>query len=105
MSNLFSHPYQWDETIGNFRFVEVVFFIFRQISKETSIRKTRRLIWLCTVYRCPTKRTLGVYGLIQNSPRTVPFALILSLWRFAASDLVLHCWSMSDKKDARLNLG
>ena len=25
----------------------------------------RRLIWLCTVYRCPTKRTLGSFGLTK----------------------------------------
>ena len=26
-------------------------------------RVLRRLIWFCTVCRCPTKRTLGLYGL------------------------------------------
>ena len=29
-------------------------------------RVLRRLIWFCTVCRCPTKRTLGLYGLNLN---------------------------------------
>ena len=41
----------------------------RNFCKETVKNLIRRrflrgLIWLCTVCRCPTKRTLGLYGLI-----------------------------------------
>ena len=27
----------------------------------------RRLIWFCTVYRCPTKRTLGLYVWVESN--------------------------------------
>ena len=35
---------------------------------ETLIRRRvlQRLIWVCTVCLCPTKRMLGLYGLITN---------------------------------------
>ena len=29
-------------------------------------RVLRRLIWVCTVCLCPTKRTLGIYGLVET---------------------------------------
>ena len=51
----------------------MVFFIFlsnsyRPFCEQTveimiRRRRTRRLIWVCTVCLCPTKRTLGLYGL------------------------------------------
>ena len=51
----------------------MIYFSFIQILKETSFSKTlenlikrrilRRLVWFCTVCRCPTKRTLGLFGL------------------------------------------
>ena len=46
----------------------VVFYIFIQISIEYSVSKqwrpcTRRLILVCTVCLCPTKKTLDLYGL------------------------------------------
>ena len=48
----------------------MVFFIFIQINLfkqtvENLIRRRvlRHLIWFRTVCRCPTKRTLGLYGL------------------------------------------
>ena len=41
----------------------------RHICKQTvekliRRRVLRRLIWFCIVWRCPTKRTLGIYGLM-----------------------------------------
>ena len=54
----------------------VVFFIFysnfkRNICKQTVknlIRRSvlRRLIWFCAVGRCPTQRTLGLYGFLTE---------------------------------------
>ena len=69
MSNVFSHPYQLDESISNFRVVGWYFsFLFNYLKKL----------------------------LFANSgePGQTP--------HFAASDLVLHCLSMSHKKGARL---
>ena len=69
MPNVFSHPYQLDESISNFRNVGWYFFYFhlnfgRHFCKQTVENpKMRRLIWSGTVCRCPTKRTLGLYGL------------------------------------------
>ena len=36
---------------------------------ENLIRRCvlRRLVWFCTVCQCPTKRTLGLYGLIDRT--------------------------------------
>ena len=44
---------------------------------ETVIRRhiVRRLIWVCTVFLCPTKRMLGLYGLIS-----FVFFAVLHLW-------------------------
>ena len=46
----------------------MVFFIFSQILIVKSLNKQwmRRLIWVCTVCLCPTKRTLGLNGLIKD---------------------------------------
>ena len=50
----------------------MVFFIFIRILIEHSVSKLenlirrrvwQRVIWFCTVCLCPTKRTLGLYGL------------------------------------------
>ena len=72
--NVFSHPYQLDESISNFRVVGWYFsFLFkynRNFSKQTVENLIRRrvlwrLIWLRIVCLCPTKRKLGLYhGLI-----------------------------------------
>ena len=67
----------------------MVFFIFIQIlidrpvkTVETLIRSRvlRRLIWVYTVCICPTKMTLGIYGLIYLSN----FQYVLTPW--ATSD-------------------
>ena len=43
MPNVFSHPYQLDKSISNFRVVGCVFFfIFIQISEETFVHKQWR---------------------------------------------------------------
>ena len=54
----------------------MVFFIFIQVlienyamkAVETLIRRgiLWRLIWVCTICLCPTKRALGIYGLKCN---------------------------------------
>ena len=72
MPNVFSPPYQLDESISNFRVVGWYFSFLlnfkRNFCKQTVdnlIRRCimQRLIWFCTVCRCPTKRRLGLYGL------------------------------------------
>ena len=44
--------------------------IFCKHTVETLIRRRilRHLIWICTVCLCPTKRTLGLYGLRGTLP-------------------------------------
>ena len=65
MPNVFSHPYQLDESIYNFRFLGGIISNFkRNFCKQTvesliRRRVLRRLVWFCTVFLCPTKRTLG----------------------------------------------
>ena len=65
--------------------------MFYKQTVKTLIRRRVlwRLIWICAVCQCPTKRTLGLYGLI----------VLLSS---AASDLGLLCLPLSHKKDAML---
>ena len=65
MLNVFSHPYQLDESISNFSVIgwyfSVLLKFIRNFCKQTvenliRRRVLRRLIWFCTVCRCPTKR-------------------------------------------------
>ena len=65
--------------------------MFCKQTLETLIRRRVlwRLIWICAVCLCPTKRTLGLYGLI----------VLLSS---AASNLGLLSLPLSHKKDAML---
>ena len=72
MPNGIYHTYQLDDSISNFRVVGWYFSFhsnfkinFRKQTVENQIRrrKPRRLIWFCTVCRCPTKRTQGLYRL------------------------------------------
>ena len=67
--NALSYPYLYDEAIG---VLGGIFHFYsncdRKLCKqkvETPIsrRVLQRLIWVCTVSLCPTKRTLGLYGL------------------------------------------
>ena len=67
--NGISHCYQLDPSFSVLKGCWIVFYIFIQISIEHSVSKQQRpilrcLIWVCTVFLCPTKRTLGLYGLI-----------------------------------------
>ena len=60
----FSHLYQMDEFISNFRVVGCFFSYFCKQTVETLIRChiMWHLIWVCAVCLCPTKQTLGLYG-------------------------------------------
>ena len=73
MLNGNSHRYQLEQSISVLRDVGCFFLHFssnfnrtfyKQIV-ETLVRRRVlwRLIWICTVCLCPTKRTLGLYGL------------------------------------------
>ena len=78
-------------------------FIFIQILKEHSVSKQWRprmwrLIWVCTVCVCPTKRKLGLYGLSLRSvnqieqPLRWKYCRIINTWmmfRYAVTDLTL----------------
>ena len=77
MPNVFSHHYQFGESISNLRVGWLVVFLLfysnfkRQFCKQTVENLIRRrvlwrLIWFCTVCRCPTKKTLGLYGLTDQ---------------------------------------
>ena len=72
MPNGFSHLYQLDEFISNFRVIRWYFRLYsnckRILCKQTletliRCRILRRLILVCIVCICPIKRTLGLYGL------------------------------------------
>ena len=58
--SIFSHSYQLDESIYNFRVVGWYCSFFN----TTCVLQC--LIWFCTVCGCPTKRTLGSYGDIKH---------------------------------------
>ena len=53
---------------GSFHFYSHFNRIFCMQTVKTLIRRhvLWRLIWVCTVCLCPTKRTLGLYGLKTN---------------------------------------
>ena len=70
--NVFSHPYQLDQSISILRVLGGTSHFYSNFKRtfclqivENLIRRRilRRLIWFCTVCRCATKRTLGLYGL------------------------------------------
>ena len=84
MLDIFSHPYQLDESISNFRVVGWYFsflFNFCLQTVENLIRRCalRRLIRFCTVCQCPTKKTLGLYGL-RGYYYKVPLLLDTQPW-------------------------
>ena len=77
MPNGISHCYQLDQPISVFKGCLAVFFDFIQILMEHSVYKqtvetlirrciVRRLVWVSTVCLCPTKRTLGLYELMNT---------------------------------------
>ena len=55
-----SHSYQLDQSISVLR-VFGWYLNFKANSGDPY--QTPRLIWVCTVCLCPTKRKLGLYGL------------------------------------------
>ena len=70
MSNGISPSCQLDESISNFRivgwYVSFLFKFIRNFCKQTVENLIRRrniwrLIWICSVCLCPTKRTIGLY--------------------------------------------
>ena len=80
MPNVFSHHYQLDESSlefwgGIFHFYSTFNRKFCKQTVENLIRRRvlRRLIWFCTVCRCPTKRTLCLCVLMK--PRLAFFCL------------------------------
>ena len=69
MLNVFSHPYQLDESISNFRVVGYQFFSFIQTSNETSACKhvLWRLIRVCDFCRGVTKKDKWLIRVKQAS--------------------------------------
>ena len=71
MLNGLFHCYQLDQSIAVLRVVGWPFQFYssfdRTFCKEIVV--LRRLIWVCTVCICPTKRTIGLYGLILYDHR------------------------------------
>ena len=86
MPNGISHCYQLDQSISALRAVGWYFFYFYPNFKRNFCRQTvenlirhcilRRLIWFCNVCRCPTKRVLGLYGLMKISRRRMTVEII-----------------------------
>ena len=80
-SNGISQNYQFEQSISVLRDVGWYFsFVssnfnrtFQKQTVETLIRysKTLHLVWVCTVWLCPTKRTLGLYGSMSDSTQRV----------------------------------
>ena len=75
--NGFSHYYQLDQSIFFLRVVGWYYSFYSNLNRtsykqtvESLIRRhiLRRLIWVYTVCLCPTKRMLGLYGLMGNFP-------------------------------------
>ena len=73
--NELAYSYLFGESISNFRCVGGIFLFYsnfdRTFYKQTveiliKRRVSRRLIWVCTVCLCPSKRTLGLYVLIKH---------------------------------------
>ena len=70
----------------------LIIFYFYSYFKRTFCKQTvanlirrrvlRRLIWFCNVYRCPIKRTLGLYGL--NCFVALCLMRVLSLFNMVA---------------------
>ena len=52
-------------------------FCNQTVENQIRRRILRRLIWFCTVCRCPTKRTLGLYRLklLYNRPMRLEFCV------------------------------
>ena len=82
-----SHFYQLDRSISVLRVVGWYFFIFYsnfyikfcKQTVETLIRCCILwcLIWVCTVCLCPTKRTLGLYGLTLHLLDNFTYILVV----------------------------
>ena len=94
MSNVFSHPYQLDDSISNFRVV--VYSKFKRnlcshtVENLIGRRVLRYLIWFCTVCRCHTKRTLDLYGLTLKE-HSYAHVIITSPIMFAFQRCVKTC--------------
>ena len=74
MPNIFSHPYQVDESISNLGLLGDIFLLYsnfkRNFCKQTVENLIRCsnllcLIWFWTVCWCPMKRTQGLHGLMS----------------------------------------
>ena len=75
MPNGISHCDQLEQSISVWRGVRCFFHFYSSFNRksckqtvETLIRRRIlwHLIWVCTICLCPTKRTLGIYGLKFN---------------------------------------
>ena len=53
-------------------------FCLQTVENLIRRRVLRRLIWFCTVYRCPTKRTLGLYWLNSRGTLKKGFVLLFN---------------------------
>ena len=71
---------------GIFKFIQN---LTETLTVENLIRRRvlRRLIWFCTVCRCPTKRTLGLYGLKAETINQM-FVLLPSTFSFEKLQII-----------------
>ena len=71
--NGISQHYQLEQSITVLRDVGCFFSNFNRTFQKQTVetlircRRTLHLVWVCTVWLCPTKRMLGLHGLMSNS--------------------------------------
>ena len=60
------HRYQLEQSISVLRDVRWYFSFLFNFNRDLCKQTVETLIWVCTICLCPTKRTLGIYGLKCN---------------------------------------
>ena len=84
--NVTSHSYQLSSPFPNLRVVRLELLCYQNSNRtfckqtvETLIRRRvlRRLIWVCTVCLCPTKKTLGLKTFIN-----IEYMILLFNWKY-----------------------
>ena len=85
--NGISHHYQLEQYISVLRGIGGIFLFFFSILNRTFQKQTvetlircsgmLHLVWVCTVWLCPTKSTLGLYGLMSDFTQRVFLSTVI----------------------------
>ena len=98
----------WTSRFPNLGWLDAIFHFysnslrnFCKQSVENLIRHRvlRRLIWFCTVCRCPTKRTLGLY---RKNSRKNSWNLAFQQWTIAKCDNVTQRFNKGNQTFLKL---